>query len=274
MSLASRTGARRALTRPVGAQTTFVRHNSGLNSLWSWFKRKDAVKKETAAPVIKTKDLVKNIEQQSKQGWSTESQAASELAKSEKAESGQEELKTLASATAVELEVIGTPKEPRGLSNAQLTAVGLNKGWKNAAVVTTWQQAEPMLAEIIGELSNNKADWKSVPLTSLADRLAVSKKFALKSGMEIPDLVLSTVHSAEGLANYLKWAIERNFNYWEPNAIHLNQKDFEGLNVIVRDAFEERKHRKELMEDLVAKADAFVETHDTQAFKQAIKQSA
>jgi hypothetical protein len=245
---------------PVHVTRQQVRHNSGgLNSLWSWFKRKDASKKEAAPPVIKTKDLVKNIEQQSKAGW--ESTAATE----QKTES-KEEPKSFASETAVDLEVIGMPAEQLPLSSEKLAEIGLGKFQLKQAEIkpeAALEALKTVSAAVVGGMEG--------ALDTLEKRLELVKQFQKESGIRIPDLIISTVATPQGVASYLEKSLTSNFNYWEPNAIYLDAKDFEGSNVTVVDAQQLRKQRQQAMDDLVSEAEQFVEQHDKETFKKALE---
>lgn len=239
-----------------------VRHNSGgLNSLWSWFKRKDASKKEPEAPVIKTKDLVKNIEQQSKAGWETTTPATEQKT----SESKEEQPESLASKTAIDLEVIGLPLEQLPLSSEKLAEVGLGKFQLKQAEI----KPEAAL-ETLKTVSTAVAGGMEGALDTLEKRLELVKRFQKESGIRIPDLIISTVATPQGVAAYLEKSLNSNFNYWEPNAIYLDSKDFEGSNVTVVDAQQLRKQRQEAMDELVAEAEQFVEEHGKETFKKAL----
>ncbi|KAG5356043.1 hypothetical protein CJU89_5764 [Yarrowia sp. B02] len=240
---------------PVTVVRAHVRYNSSLNSLWSWFKRKDQ-QKEAKTPVLKTKDLVKNIEQQSKQGW--EAPAAEKQA--------EDAPKSFASETAVDLEVIGLPEEQLPLSAEQLQQLGLGSFKLKQAEIEV-QAALAKLAEVatavVGSMDGS--------LDTLEKRLNLVKQFQESSGIRVPDLIISTVATPQGVASYVEKSLSSKFNYWEPNAIYLDSKDFEGSNVTVLDAREARKARQEAMDELLADAEKFVVEHDAQAFKQALK---
>ncbi|KAG5359051.1 hypothetical protein CJU90_3785 [Yarrowia sp. C11] len=256
-------GIRAAQTVGVYVTRTQVRHNSGLNSLWSWFKRKDA-KKETSAPVIKTKDLVKNIEQQSKAGWE-EAPVAAET--KPVAKDAKDEPKSLASETAVDLEVIGLAEESLPLSAEKLAKIGLGQFQLKQSDV-----AKPEAAlETLKAVSTAVVGGMEGALDTLEKRLELVKRFHKESGVRIPDLVISTVSTPQGVAAYLEKSLSSNFNYWEPNAIYLDAKDFEGSNVTVVDAQAARKQRQEAMDALVAEAELFVEQHDKESFKKALQ---
>lgn len=241
-----------------------VRHNSGgLNSLWSWFKRKDASKKEAAAPVIKTKDLVKNIEQQSKTGW--EAPATSQQQQQKTVESKDEQPHSLASETAVDLEVIGLPLEHLPLGPEKLAEVGLGKFQLKQAEIKPEAALETLQA-----VSTAVVGGMEGALDTLEKRLELVKQFQKESGIRIPDLIISTVSTPQGVASYLEKSLNSNFNYWEPNAIYLDAKEFEGSNVTVVDAQQLRKQRQEAMDELLAEAEQFVEQHDKETFKKAL----
>lgn len=242
-----------------------VRHNSGgLNSLWSWFKRKDASKKEAAAPVIKTKDLVKNIEQQSKAGWEAPAPAQQQQQKKD-VESKDEQHQSLASDTAVDLEVIGLPLEHLPLGPEKLAEVGLGKFQLKQAEIKPEAALETLKA-----VSTAVVGGMDGALDTLEKRLELVKRFQKESGIRIPDLIISTVSTPQGVASYLDKSLNSNFNYWEPNAIYLDAKEFEGSNVTVVDAQQLRKQRQQAMDDLVAEAEQFVEQHDKETFKKAL----
>lgn len=247
-------GFRAARTPLIRVQ---VRHNSSTNSLWSWFKRKDT-KKETAAPVIKTKDLVKQLEQESKTGWEEEVETSAPV-KDDKSEP-----ESLASAGVVHLEVIGQPKEQVALSPEQLSQLGLT-GYQLKEGECTPEEAAAALQTVASAVVGSMDG----ALDTLEKRLQLVKLFKQATGVRIPDLVISTVATPEGVASYLQKSLSSNFNYWEPNAIYLDAKDFEGSNVSVVDAQQVRKQRQQDMDELLSEAEKFVEQHDKEAFDKA-----
>ncbi|ANB11360.1 hypothetical protein AWJ20_4166 [Sugiyamaella lignohabitans] len=103
--------------------------------------------------------------------------------------------------------------------------------------------------------NDTSASYLDQSLDDLNLRFSYTKEVSRELSVIIPDAVLSKVQTIGDVYEYLTTKVAgRRYDENQPEAIYLDPKEFEGLNITIRDAISEKRNKKLRFKEALAGA--------------------